>query len=81
MLEFAQKYGGNRYSQNGEDFIINEMLMRIDDPTFNTAVEFGGADGYYCSNTANLRDHKLWEVFMYDLQAYPPLVEQKEITT
>lgn len=66
MLTFVSKYAKNIYSQQGEDCIIEECLKRIK-PKLKSAVEFGGADGTYCSNTAALRD-KGWTVNMYDLQ-------------
>lgn len=62
MLDFAKKYGYNVFSQNGEDGIIEETIKRIYhrgkgiDPFLPryTAVEFGAADGKYCSNIYNL---------------------------
>lgn len=71
-------YQQNTHSQNGEDGIINEALRRIK-PKLKQAVEFGGADGFYCSNTALLRD-KGWKVYMYDLKDNPPFVQAKQIT-
>ena len=73
-----KNYSSNTHSQNGEDGIIAECLKRIK-PKLKTAVEFGGADGYYCSNTALLRDQG-WTVKMYDLRVCSPHVEQREIT-
>lgn len=67
-----------KYSQNMEQGIIDEAIKRIK-PKLKTAVEFGGADGYYCSNTAHLREHG-WKVFMYDLKPVEGLVEAKAIT-
>jgi len=78
MLEFVKKYGCNIYSQNNEDGLIDQILSRLD-ITRGTAVEFGGADGFFCSNTAALRD-KGWAVHMYDLQACEPYVKKKAIT-
>jgi hypothetical protein len=77
MKEFAKSYGFNVHSQNGEDGIIQECLTRIGLGK-GVAVEFGGADGFFCSNTAFLRDAG-WNVFMYDLQA-SKYVEQRTIT-
>jgi hypothetical protein len=78
MLTFVEKYKGDVYSQNGEDLIIQECIKRIN-PSLKYAVEFGGADGFYCSNTALLRDQG-WQVDMYDLEAVPPYVKKCEIT-
>lgn len=74
---FKDRYGCNVYSQNGEDGIIEEVLKRI--PLKGVAVEFGGADGYFCSNTAVLRE-KGWKVYMYDLTSITELVQVKSIT-
>lgn len=76
MTEFIKKYGCNVYSQNGEDGIIEEVVKRVKG---SVAVEFGAADGYYCSNTAVLRACG-WKVYMYDLHELPGLVEFKQIT-
>ena len=78
MLTFADKYKGNVYSQFGEDFIINEIFSRID-PELYTCIEFGGADGYFCSNTRHLIDQG-WEGKMYDINPSGQLVEKREIT-
>jgi hypothetical protein len=53
MIDFAKKYGHNRFSQNMEDGILEEVLDRID-LLGGRCVEFGAADGTFCSNTANL---------------------------
>lgn len=50
MLTFVEKYGKNVYSQNGEDGIIEECLKRMKITTGH-CVEFGAADGRFCSNT------------------------------
>lgn len=50
MLTFAAKYHNNIYSQNGCDGILSEALYRIG-ITKGVCVEFGAADGKYCSNT------------------------------
>ena len=65
MLEFVRKYGWNRFSQNGEDGIIQEVINRLG-LRKGVAVEFGAADGFYCSNTAALREVG-WKVYMYDI--------------
>lgn len=77
MLDFVKKYSKNIHSQNGEDGIIEECIKRMD--LFGIAVEFGGADGRFCSNTANLKD-KGWSVYMYDINPSSESVEKKEIT-
>lgn len=53
MLDFVQQYGYNCFSQNKEDGIIEQVLSRIG-IVRGRCVEFGGADGTFCSNTANL---------------------------
>lgn len=78
MLSFVEKYKLNVYSQNGEDGIIAECLMRIN-PSLEYAIEFGGADGYYCSNTATLRELG-WHVDMYDINPGSELVIKAEVT-
>jgi hypothetical protein len=78
MLTFAIKYGKNVYSQQGEDGIINEILLRL--KLWNgTCVEFGGHDGYFCSNTRKLIDDG-WKGFMYDMHPGSPDVICKTIT-
>lgn len=49
LLDFKR----NVYSQFGEDGII-EKIFEIIGTTSKTAIEFGSADGFNCSNTANL---------------------------
>ena len=50
------KYKHNVYSQNGEDGIIQELLLRLKDKINPDpwCVEFGAWDGIHCSNTFNL---------------------------
>lgn len=59
MKSFADKYKSNRYSQQGEDGIINEILQRIgiDIPA---CAEFGAHDGKFCSNTFALISALSW---------------------
>lgn len=78
MIEFVKKYGGNVYSQNGEDGLIKECLRRIR-PVIKVCVEFGGHDGYFCSNTRALIEQG-WKGYMYDIAPGHPDVEKKEIT-
>ena len=46
-------YSKNTYSQFGEDGII-EQIFAIIGTQSKTVIEFGAADGFSCSNTANL---------------------------
>lgn len=79
MLEFVKKYGWNRFSQNCEDGLIQEIISRINLKR-GVAVEFGAADGFFCSNTAALREIG-WKVYMYDLDNQGNnRVEKKAIT-
>ena len=63
MLEFVKRYGYDVYSQNGEDGVIKECLSRMKIKK-GVSIEFGAADGLYCSNTANLEG---WARHMYDI--------------
>lgn len=76
MLDFAKRYGKNVYSQNGEDGIIQECLKRMNIRR-GVAVEFGAADGLFCSNTANLGE---WTRFLYDISEPVNGVIQKAVT-
>lgn len=54
MLTFTNKYAGNiRFSQNGEEKILIEILKRLKMET-GFCVEIGGNDGRWLSNTALL---------------------------
>ena len=54
VLEFVNKYAKNyTFSQNGEEGILLECLARMG-ICQGHAVEIGGNDGRYCSNTALL---------------------------
>lgn len=75
MVDFVKKHGFNVYSQNGEDGIIKECLKRMNKTT-GTACEFGAADGFFCSNTANLKE---WSRIIYDVNPTGD-VKQAEIT-
>lgn len=66
------------YSQFGEEGLLQEIIRRIK-PSLLYAVEFGGHDGYFCSNTALLRDQG-WQVNMYDIEPRSSLVMKFEIT-
>lgn len=78
MLTFASKYGKNVFSQFGEDGILAEIIRRIK-PKIKTCIEFGGHDGYFCSNTRHLINQG-WSGKMYDINPGHPDVEKKEIT-
>ena len=51
-----REFAANKYSQNGEDGIISEILKRISEnhPLDKWCVEFGAWDGVYLSNTCKL---------------------------
>ena len=59
------KYKHNNYSQNGEDGVLSEIINRLEtcDKFF---VEFGGWDGTYLSNTANLRINNDWDGVLFE---------------
>lgn len=64
MQDFFNKYQKNyKYSQNGEEGILDECLERIGDG--GTCVEFGAHNGNYCSNTMRLLDNG-WEGTMIE---------------
>ena len=72
------KYAMNVYSQNGEDGIIAECIKRIGWKGI-VAIEFGGHDGKYCSNTYLLHEQKRAKVYMYDIAPGSDLVEKREM--
>jgi hypothetical protein len=55
MLSFFNKYGENVHSQNCEDGIIAECVKRLG-LTTGHAIEIGGNDGRWMSNTRHLLD-------------------------
>jgi hypothetical protein len=65
MLSFLTKYARNYFaSQNGEEGILIEAIRRLDVDEGH-AVEAGGANGLYCSNTALLlKDHNWSGLFV-----------------
>lgn len=73
-----KRYKNNIHSQNGEDGIVSEIIKRIK-PKVKRCVEFGGHDGYYCSNTRALIENG-WEGRMYDINPMHESVERVEIT-
>lgn len=61
MLSFLKQYAKNYvFSQNGEEGVLLECIRRIN-LNGGHAVEIGGADGRFCSNTALLLErHEGW---------------------
>lgn len=58
MLSFLHKYAKDYiFSQNGEEGILYECLSRMGIATEGHAVEIGGNDGRWCSNTAMLLEN------------------------
>jgi hypothetical protein len=66
------------YSQNGEYGIIREVLKRIG-LTQGHAIEFGAADGFFCSNTADIANEFQFTRNLYDISPSGK-VAYKEIT-
>lgn len=73
-----KKYLSNIFSQFGEDGIIEECLKRIN-PAKKVCIEFGGHDGYFCSNTRHLINLG-WKGYLYDITPGSPDVFKSEIT-
>lgn len=70
MLTFVNKYALNVHSQNGEDGIIAECVSRLK-LTSGHAVEIGGNDGLWMSNTRNLVNQGWSGLFVeYDYNFY-----------
>ena len=59
-----EKFKYNKYSQNGEDGIIQELLFRLKEKINKDpwCVEFGAWDGIHLSNTFNLVENG-WNAF------------------
>jgi hypothetical protein len=73
------QYAWNRYSQNGEDGIIEELCRRLQiGPGWS--VEFGAWDGKSLSNTFNLLEHAGWKAvdIEADEQRYQLLLATKK---
>lgn len=61
MLEFVNKYARNYFSsQNGEEGVCLEVVKRLGISS-GVAVEIGGANGLFCSNTALLLREHNWQ--------------------
>ena len=80
MLDFVKRYSDNGlYSQNGEYGLIREVIKRIG-LLEGKAIEFGAADGFYCSNTADLCNEFNWSRRLYDIAPSGNGVAQMNIT-
>lgn len=67
MLTFLERYGRNYvYSQNGEEGVIEEIARRLG-MRQGEAVEIGGHDGRFCSNTALLAESG-WRVLFVEME-------------
>lgn len=78
MLTFVNKYASNHvYSQNGEEGILEECLLRVWDTRHDVhCVEIGGSDGHFCSNTAHLIEQGAHGLFVEsDFSLYQKCVE------
>jgi hypothetical protein len=78
MLTFIKEYSRNFFSQNGEDGVINEICKRI--KLSGVAIEFGGHDGYFCSNVRLLAEWDKWKILQYDIDPGNAEVIEKAIT-
>lgn len=68
------------HSQNGEDGVI-EIFFSVNKPESRFCVEFGAADGYWLSNTLNLRN-KGWSCLLLDTGYENPTINlHKELVT
>ena len=82
MIEFKKllnKYAEKKYSQFGEDGILNEIFNRIDDSKLDKwCVEFGAKDGVFDSNTYNLiKNHNYSAVLIEGSFKYFKKLEKK----
>lgn len=66
-MRIFDKYKGNKYSQNGEDLILEEIFKRLKIKKGNCC-EFGAANGMYCSNTFALIEQG-WKGKMIEVDA------------
>jgi len=69
MISFTQHCQAespmNVFSQNGEDGVIQAIFDLIKPETM-TCMEFGAADGFFCSNTAYLWSRCGWEATLVE---------------
>lgn len=63
--ESLSEYKENKYSQFGEDGII-EKIFEIVGTESKVCIEFGAWDGVHLSNTANLWKHKGWKAVLIE---------------
>ncbi len=61
-----EKFKDNVYSQFGEDGILREILTELNIEN-GSCIEFGAADGPFCSNTFNLLD-KGWQALYIEFE-------------
>lgn len=62
----SQLYGTQNFtSQNGEDAIIKHIFDVIG-VKYEVCMEFGAADGFFCSNTANLWFNNGWHAILVE---------------
>lgn len=67
------------YAHDGEDRKAHRLLQKIGVRS-KTAVEFGGHDGFYKSNTAYFREAFGWRTILFDLEPRSDLVYRAQIT-
>ncbi len=85
-MESIHRFAKNGHSQNGEWGIIEEALKRMgfvagENAAQYTAVEFGAADGVWCSNTYDLvHTYRGWLRFLFDVNPGSIEVAQATIT-
>ncbi len=79
VKKLLNKYAEKKYSQFGEDGILNEIFNRIDDSKLDKwCVEFGAKDGVFDSNTYNLiKNHNYSAVLIEGSFKYFKKLEKK----
>jgi hypothetical protein len=65
LKPFSEYRGLKRYSQNGEEGVLDEIIRRIGSVN-EFFVEFGAWDGQYLSNTAHLRIDRKWPGVLFE---------------